>query len=146
MNRRYFLRCAGAVSASFALPQSRSLLAEGAPSEGWRMFEVKTSLEILKPSGTTRVWLPAALLSKTPFQRTLSNEFETEGGAARIVERSTDGLGIITAEFPAGVKPVLTLTSRVATRNYAVDFSKPGRIAKENRAELDHFLRPTKLL
>jgi transglutaminase-like putative cysteine protease len=146
MNRRHFLRSAGAVSASFVFPQSRSLLAEAAPSEGWRTFEVKTSVEILKPSGATRVWLPAALLSKTPFQRTLSNEFSAEGGTARIVEGRADGLGIIAAEFPAGVKPALTLTSRAATRNYAVDLSAPGRALKEDRAELDHFLRPTKLL
>jgi transglutaminase-like putative cysteine protease len=122
------------------------LLAEASPSDGWRTFEVKTSVEILKPSGTTRVWLPTALLSKTPFQRTLSNEFSAEGGTARIVGGSADGLGIIAAEFPAGVKPVLTLTSRVATKNFVVDLSTPGRSPKEDRAELDHFLRPTKLL
>jgi transglutaminase-like putative cysteine protease len=63
-----------------------------------------------------------------------------------MVEASADGLGIIAAEFPAGVKPVLTLTSRVATRNYAVDLSTSGRAPKAERAQLEHFLRPTKLL
>ena len=69
-----------------------------------------------------------------------------EGGTAEIVEGRADGLGIIAAEFPAGVKPILTLTSRVATKNYAVDLSVPGKAPKANRAELEHFLRPTKLL
>jgi transglutaminase-like putative cysteine protease len=92
------------------------------------------------------VWLPTALLSKTPFQRTLSNQFGAEAGTARIAEASADGPGIIAAEFRGGVKPVLTLTSRVATRNYAVDLSTPGRAPKAERAELEHFLRPTKLL
>ena len=63
-----------------------------------------------------------------------------------MVESRADALGIIVAEFPAGVKPVLTLTSRVATRNYAVDLSAPGKAPKADRAELEHFLRPTKLL
>ena len=112
----------------------------------WRTFEVKTRVEILKSSGATRVWLPAALISKTPFQKTLSNKFSAEGGTARMVEGRADGLGIVAAEFPAGVKPVLTLTSRVATRNYAVDLSAPGKAPKADRAELEHFLRPTKLL
>ena len=146
MNRRDFLRSAGAVSASLAFPKTERLLAEGATSDSWRTFEVKTRVEILKPSGATRVWLPAALISKTPFQKTLSNEFSAEGGTARIVEGKADGLGIIAAEFPAGVKPVLTLTSRVATKNYAVDLSAPGKAPKADRAELEHFLRPTKLL
>jgi transglutaminase-like putative cysteine protease len=147
MNRRYFVRSAGAVSASLAFPRTSRLLAEGTTSGGWRTFEVKTRVEILKSSGATRVWLPAALSTKTPFQKTLSNEFRAEGGNGRIVESRADGLGIIAAEFPAGVTPVLTLTSRVATRNYAVDLTTPGRGAESgNRALLEHFLRPTKLL
>jgi transglutaminase-like putative cysteine protease len=44
------------------------------------------------------------------------------------------------------VKPVLTLTSRVATKNYAVDLSVPVKTRPVDRAALEHFLRPTKLL
>jgi transglutaminase-like putative cysteine protease len=146
MNRRDFLRSAGAVSASLAVPKAGRLLAEGAVSDGWRTFEVKTRVEILKSSGAARVWLPAAISSKTPFQKTLANEFNAEGGTARVVEGRADGLGIIAAEFPAGVKPVLTVTSRVTTKNYTVDLTAPGKAPKADRAELEHFLRPTKLL
>jgi transglutaminase-like putative cysteine protease len=146
MNRRDFLRSSGAVSASLAIPEAGFLLAKAATPDGWRTFEVKTRVEILKSSGATRVWLPAGLISKTHFQKTLSNGFSAEGGTAEIVEGRADGLGIIASEFPAGVKPILTLTSRVATKNYAVDLSVPGKAPKANRAELEHFLRPTKLL
>ena len=145
MNRRDFLQFAGAVSAGLALPKAVGLLAAGARSDGWRTFEVKTRVEILKSSGATRVWLPVAL-SNTPFQKTLANRFTAEGGTTRIVEGNADALGIVTAEFPAGVKPVITLTSRVATKNYAVDLSAPGRPPKADGAELKHFRRPTKLL
>ena len=92
------------------------------------------------------MWLPAALIGKTPFQATLSNRLSAERGTARIVEGKADGLGIIAAEFPTGVKPVLTLTSKVATRNYSVDLSAHGRAPQANRAELQHCLRATKLL
>ena len=147
MNRRNFVRSVGAVSASLAFPKTERLLAGGTKSDGWRTFEVKTRVEILKSPGATRVWLPAALSRKTPFQKTLSNEFRAEGGTGRIVEGSADGLGIAVAQFPVGVKPVLTLTSRVATKNYAVDLSTPRRGAESgNRAELAHFLRPARLL
>ena len=147
MNRRNFVRCAGAVSASFAFSTTERLVAENAKADSWRTFEVKTRVEILKSPGATRVWLPAALSRKTLYQKTLSNEFRVEGGTGRLVEGKADGLGIIAAEFPAGVKPVLTLTSRVATRNHVVNLSAPRRGAESgNRAELEHFLRPTKLL
>src|SRR5262245_31094097 len=120
MNRRHFLRSAGAVSANVVFTNNICPPAQAAPSDGWRTFEIETRVEILKPSGATRVWLPGALLSRTPYQRTLSNKFSAEGGTAKIVEGRTDGLGIIAALFPAGITPVLTLTSRVATRNHAV--------------------------
>jgi len=103
-------------------------------------------VEVLKPSGVTRVWLPAALTSNTPFQKTFSNKFSAEGGTAKMVESKADALGMVAATFPAGVKPVLTLTSRIATSNYAVDLSAPGHPPKANRAELEHFLRSTKLM
>ena len=122
------------------------LLAQDAAPGNWNTFEVTTRVEILKSSEATRVWLPAALVSETPFQKTLWNKFSADGGTARMVEAQAEGLGIITAEFPAGVKPVLTLTSRVATKDYAVDLSAPGQESKADRAELDYFKRPTRLL
>jgi transglutaminase-like putative cysteine protease len=50
------------------------------------------------------------------------------------------------AEFQPGVKPALTVTSRVATRDWAVDLSASGKSAKANTAELKYYLRPTRLL
>lgn len=146
MNRREFLRTAGVVSAGLAFPGAERLLAEAAAPGSWRTFELTTNVEVLQPSGPTRIWLPAALIDKTPFQKTLSNRFSAEGGTAEMIQSKTDALGIVAAKFPAGVKPVLTLTSRIATRNYAVDLSAPGRAPKASRAELNHFLRSTNLL
>jgi len=145
MDRREFLRCANGVMAGLALPKIAPIFAQDA-SPSWRTFEVTTSIEVLKPSGVTRVWVPAALLGETPFQKTLSNAFTAEGGAAKLSEGPSDRLGIIAAEFPDGVRPIVTVTSRIQTRDYSVDLSTPGGGAKENRDELQHFLRPTKLL
>jgi transglutaminase-like putative cysteine protease len=106
---------------------------------------VTTRVEVLKPSGTTRIWVPAALITQTPFQKTLSNTFNAGGGSAKTLESKADALGIISAEFPSGVSPILTVTSRVTTKNCQVDLSTPGT-PKESPAELEIFLRPTKLL
>lgn len=146
MNRRDFLRSAGAVSASLAMSKPGRLFALGVSPAGWRTFDVTTRVEVLKPAGTTLVWLPAALIGETPFQKTLANDFRAEGGAVKLVESRADSLGIVAATFPAGVKPVLSLTSRVALRAYAVETSTPGRAPKADRADLEHFLQPTKLI
>jgi transglutaminase-like putative cysteine protease len=146
MNRRDFLERMGALSASLALPGARQLLAEATAPSGWRSFELTTRIEVLKPSGPTRIWAPGALTAKAPFQRTLSNTFQAEGGSVRRVEHKADGLEIIFASFPEGVSPVLTVTSRVATRDYTVDLSKLEPGSRPNRAELDYFTRSTNLL
>src|SRR5215831_5063991 len=112
MKRRDFLRAAGSVAGGLALGSPSRLLA-GDP--GWRTFEVTTQVEVLKPSGTTRVWLPAALISSTPYQRTLGNTVHCENGAAKTVVNKTETLGIVVAEFPPGVNPILTVMSRAAT-------------------------------
>src|SRR5207237_9703806 len=128
-----------------ALPKTGRLFALDEPSGGWRTFEITTRVEVLKPSGTTLVWLPAALDRSTPFQKALANRFDAGRGTAEIVRNEADALGIVSAKFPAGVKPVLTLESRVQTRNFAVDLSAPSKMPRPDRAELAHFLQPTKL-
>jgi transglutaminase-like putative cysteine protease len=146
MNRRDFMRSAGVVSASLVFPKTARLFALGEVPARWRTFEVTTRVEVLKPSGTTLVWLPAALIRETAYQKTLANIFKAEGGTARIVESKVDALGIVAAKFPAGEKPILTLTSRIATRDNAVDLSAPGKAPKADRAELENFLQPTTLI
>jgi transglutaminase-like putative cysteine protease len=146
MNRRDFLRSVGIASASLSLPGAARLFADGDAPGRWRTFEVTTRVEVLASSGITRVWLPVALIAETPYQRTLGNRFHADGCAAKLIESKTDSLGIVAAEFPPGVKPVLTLTSWVATRDYSVDFSAPATTRMADLAELRYFLRPTKLL
>jgi transglutaminase-like putative cysteine protease len=40
----------------------------------------------------------------------------------------------------------VTLTSRIETKDFAVDLSSPGKAPKAPAGELEHFLRPTKLI
>src|SRR5690242_3179293 len=146
MNRRDFLSSAGVISAGLAIPGATRLLAEAAASSSWRTFDLTTRVEILKPSGTTRIWLPAGLITETPFQKTLANTYHAEGGVARMVGSKTESMGIVAAEFPARAKPVLTLTSRIAARNIAVDLATRGKTSQANAAELQYCLRATHLL
>jgi transglutaminase-like putative cysteine protease len=153
VNRRDFLYSTGLASAALAFPKAATLLAaeQTQTPSTWRTFEITTRVEILKPSGATRIWLPAALTAETPFQKTLSTKFTADGGTAKLTENKSDALGVIAAEFLEGAHPVLTSTSRIATRNYTVDLStaasaEPAKSPKQNPADLAHFLRPTKLL
>lgn len=143
MKRREFLLQTGTMCAGLALSKAVPLFAE-APASGWRTFEVTTRVEVLKPSGVTHIWLPAALIRETPFQKTLANHYSAEGGTAKLTQNKQDSLGIVTATYPEHAKPILTLTSRVSLKNYAVDLNAPSRPAHASRAELEYFLQPGK--
>lgn len=146
VNRRDFMRTGGVVWAGALLSGSEMLEAAARRPANWRTFEVTTRVEVLGTSGPVRVWLPAALITSTPFQKTLANKFECEGGSAKMIERKADSMGILAAEFPAGVESVLTLTSRVATRDWSVDVAAPEAAPKTSSSDLHYFLRSTKLL
>ena len=148
MNRRAFLRSAAAASAAFAGPGRAPLFARDAPPAGWRTFEVTTRVEVLQPAGATRVWLPTPLITETPYQKPLGNVFSADnGGRAAIHDEASMATGIVSAEWPEGVTPLLTLTSRVATRDYTVDVAAPPRqSAGAARASLAPYLKPSKLV
>jgi len=146
VKRRDFLYSLGVVAGAVTFPNRERLFAAAAEPETWSTFEISTNVEVVKPSGATRIWVPAALAHPTPFQKTLSNTCKAEGGSARMIEATADSMGIISADFPAGVKPQLTVTSRVMTRNIAVDLSAPAKPQKPDATELKYFLRPTKLM
>src|SRR6476469_7708751 len=105
MNRREFMRSTGAVCGGLALTRSLPLFAEMPSTEGWRTFEVVTRVEVLKPSGVTHIWLPAALIRETPYQKTIANKFSAEGGTAKFTESKQDFLGIVTATYPEHAAP-----------------------------------------
>src|SRR5579863_724251 len=142
MNRREFLTSAGIGTAALVFPGAGRIYAES----GWRTFEIVTRVEVMRPSGATRVWVPTPLALETPFQKKAVNTFRADGGAARIVEEHPDALGILMVDFPAGVWPLVTLTNRVATKDYSVDLGRRARTKAESDRSLDHFLQPTKLI
>jgi transglutaminase-like putative cysteine protease len=133
LTRRHFL----AVSATTAA--ASRVCAQPAP---WRTVELVTRVEALKPAGTTRIWVPLA--AETAYQQVRANNFKTDSGSAVLVERPEDNLSFVSAEFPEGTRPLLTVTTRVSTRDCAVDLAKPAR--PERPGSLAHFLRPTRLI
>jgi transglutaminase-like putative cysteine protease len=146
MNRRDFLRANSSICAGWALCKAIPALADNQPAGGWRTFEVVTKVELLKPDGVSRIWLPAPLIRKTPYQNTLSTRFTATNGTAALSKDKQSDLGIVSAKYTANADPTLTLTSRVALKNYAVDLSSRTTAPPASQAELDSFLRPSQFV
>jgi len=144
MNRRDFLRANGSICAGWALSRAMPVLADTPAASGWRTFEVVTQVEVLQPDGVSHIWLPAPLIRNTPYQNTISTRFTAEGGAAKLSKDKQSDLGIVSATYPARVKPTLCMTSRVSLKNYTVDLSSRGTAPSVSRTELDYFLQPSR--
>jgi transglutaminase-like putative cysteine protease len=117
MDRRTFLKTSGAAA---ALPWA------GAWAAGeWRTYEMTARVEILQARGVTRAWLPLPM-DDTAWQRSLASQWSGNAARAEVLRDGKYGAGMLYAEWPAGVAaPVLEVTSRVATRDHAVDLSRP---------------------
>jgi transglutaminase-like putative cysteine protease len=144
MDRRDFMRLTGAVSATAALPGAvSSAFAQASASDRWRVFEVTTRVEVTKPSGVTRIWLPTPLTQDTAYQKSMGNWWEDGGGTVTQAVEPKSGTGMVWAEFAPGSKPVLVLTSRFATRDVGVDLRVPGSTPAQDPAALAYYLQPT---
>jgi transglutaminase-like putative cysteine protease len=148
MDRRNFLRSATLVSAAFALPDPAPGFGRALSDDAdtWHTFEVTTRVDVLEPAGTTRVWVAVPLAIETAYQRPLGNVFNAESGTAKLIGSHSRGFGMVAAQWPTGATPVLTVTSRVKTRNVMVDLSKPTGIGALSPSARARFLEPSALI
>jgi len=152
MNRRLFLKAGAAAPAAYAASSMvpgavRAALAQTQANPAWRIFEVTSRVEVMKPAGVTRAWLPVPLVIDTDYQKSLGNQWTAEGGEAALSQDAKSNMGILSAEWADGTKPVLTLTSRFATRNRAIDLDKasPG-LGLSGREDIGYFRQPSALI
>jgi transglutaminase-like putative cysteine protease len=140
MDRRTFVKVTGAAA---VLPWRAAFA-----SADWRSYEVTTRVEILKPEGVTRVWLPLPMLDDMAWQRNHGSEWKGNATRTRVVTDGKYGATMLYAEWDAGTQaPVLELTSRFATRDHAVDFSRARSEAERlSAAEQRFFTAPTELI
>jgi transglutaminase-like putative cysteine protease len=128
LRRRELLQTA---LAAVVLP--RPALAFGAfdpkPNE-WRTFEVVTRLEIPQPDGRVQAWIPVPTVNDPRWNRSFESTWTTNATSAVIVTDPTSGTTMVHARWELGERaPLVTVTSRVATRDRAVDFAVSGGAA-----------------
>ncbi len=149
--RRSFLKRVAATTATATLPalsfaQSAAPVARTfTPTPGpWRTFEVTTRVNIAKPQGVTRVWLPIPSVN-TDWQKSLESSYSSNGKT----ERTSDdryGARMLYVEFAESeATPFVELASRIQTRNRAVDWTQKNQPA-EDASTLKYWTAPTHLL
>lgn len=154
MQRRNFLKTAGLTGLALGLTPMRALAAvedpplpfAPSPANGWRVFEVTTRVELLKPEGAAQVWLPLPAVEQAAWIRPLGDRWTSNALQVERLEDPVYGAAFLHARWAADVAPELQVVSRFTARDRAVDFSRPGKVAPLSRAEQQLWTRPTALL
>jgi transglutaminase-like putative cysteine protease len=148
MERRTFLKSMGASGAVLLAGVPTRARAAASDAAGWRTFEVTTKVEVVNPSGSSRVWLPLPLAVETDYHRPLGNSWKGNAAIARAHRDEKYAAALLYAEWSAGeMGPAIEVVSRFSTRDRAVDLSRPMPApAKESPAVLKTYLAATALI
>jgi transglutaminase-like putative cysteine protease len=145
MKRRDFIASAAALAAMPRLSFAQQKEFDPRQAEKWRSFEIVTRVEVAKPVGVSRAWIPVPAVDED-WQRTVGNSW-SGNGAMRLAYDPKYGAAMLYAEWPESQKaPVVELTSRFATRDRAVDLSKPGVAQPLAASDRAFYTGPTELM
>jgi len=144
MKRREFLGGA-AVLATFPW---RRLLAETAQTAApWRTFETTTRVDVVKPEGVSRVWLPLPLAMENDWQRALGNTWTGNATKMEAVKVGRESAPMLYAEWAAGTDaPYVELKSKFSTRDRAVDLAPKASAPKLSKEEIALYTAPTEYI
>ncbi|MBT9508026.1 transglutaminase family protein [Rhodoferax sp.] len=149
--RRSFLKNTAAAVVSTALP-AINFAQTATPAErqfspqpgNWRTFEVSTRVDIIKPQGSTRVWLPVPAVN-TEWQKSMENRFASNG-RAELMDDKPSGARMLYVEFAENeAAPFVELTSQIQTQNRAVNWAQKQDVVAD-AATVQQWTRPTSLL
>jgi transglutaminase-like putative cysteine protease len=127
IDRREFLKIGVATAVMAAIPQRVFAGSAFAPkSAAWRTFEITTRIEPSGTEGTGLAWIPLPGFSASDWNRPETSTWTTNATGARIVHSPANDADMLLVEWKAGsVAPAVEIISRVATRDRAIDLSKP---------------------
>ena len=146
MNRREFL---GGAAVLATVPWRRLLADTAQPAEpAWRTFETVTRVDVVKPDGVTRVWLPVPMSSDTDWQRGLGNTWNGNAKKMEAVRVGHFGVPMLYTEWSPGQEsPFVELKSKFSTRDRTVDLTAARASApKLTKDEIALYTAPTEYI
>jgi len=146
-DRRSVLKAGAALSAFAAMPRMASAYGAFNPQPGpWRQFEVVTRLEIAKPEGKMQAWVPVPAVNEADWFKSLGSEWSGNGHAS-LGRDPKYGAQFVHVEWKDGeTKPLIEVTSKIATRDRAVDLSQAGTVKSLPAAEHKFYTEGTELI
>ena len=113
----------------------------------WRSFEITTRVEILKPDGAVRAWIPLPSFEDASWMRPVSSSWEASTEKTRKHVDPVYGAEMVVAEWETGsAAPKMEVTARFTTRDRATDFAKPAQAAPLSAADRTLYTKGTELI
>lgn len=150
MDRRDFIKLSAAGAAGLALggrAWANAAPFNPSPEAGWRTYEITTRLEVAKPQGVVRAWVPVPTHKDAAWTEPLGNTWQ--GNALRMSEVRDPiyGAAMVQAEWAPGEQaPVLEVTSRLRTRDRVVQLARADSSLVLDAASRELYTKPTELL
>ena len=148
LDRREFLKIGAAATVIAAMPGRVFADPAFAPRPAaWRTFEITTRIELSGTEGSGHAWVPLPGFSASDWNRSEASTFTTNADSARIMHSAADDADMLLVEWKAGrVVPAVEIISRVATRDRAIDLSKPVSHTPLTSAERALYLAGSRLV
>jgi transglutaminase-like putative cysteine protease len=126
-DRRAFLKAGVALGVAAEFPTlARADLSFDPKPGAWRSFQVVTRLQIAGPSGASQAWIPLPSVNATDWFRSGASTW-TSNGKATLARDPRYGAEMLHVAWAAGEEaPVVEVTSKISTRDRAVDLARPG--------------------
>jgi transglutaminase-like putative cysteine protease len=149
VDRRALLKSGAAIAATSALPRQAFPQSQRfAPAPGaWRHFQTVTRIALAEPAGSSQAWVPLPAFRSDDWFRPAGSTWTASSGAAEIVRDQKYGAEFLHVTWSESDKaPTIEVTSSFATRDRAVDLTKPGNVPPLSAGERDLYLAATDLI
>lgn len=148
MQRRHFIRASAAAPLLGAFAPLAGARTQPAAAEGWKHYDITTTVDLSERTALGRVWLPLPAQqlgdSAGAYQRLLDTQFDAPGAQqARIVSGPAGARMLAVAWTDAGAPQQVTLTHRVALRDRAADLGAAPGPQRASAEALRPWLRAT---
>jgi len=147
IDRRQLLKAGVAATAAAALSSTARAEVGFSPRPGaWRNFLVSARVAIVGAEGQTQAWIPLPAVNEQDWSRSLSSEW-TSNGRATLAREPKYGASMLHVEWADGEpNPAVEVSSRIATRDRAVDFATREQPAPLSAEERELFTQGTELI
>ncbi|MBV9648080.1 MAG: transglutaminase family protein [Candidatus Eremiobacteraeota bacterium] len=149
MRRRSFIQQGAALTTMLGVPRVVRATADNAfapKPDAWRTFEVTTRVEVASGGAAAKAWIPIPSFTAADWIRVDDNTWNTTGDVVEVKRDPRWGVQMLHVDWRAGTATIITMRSRVTTRDRSTDFTSSQSAPALSAAERALYTSATEFL